>query len=387
MHEFINKRKLVNFECPECGEEGSEWVEFPNALVTCDECEHQWDYTRLVIPEQAELAQCFLGGGDHDPYVFAAQRMYPEIDWCSLSTQDKEALRKKVKKTFLAVLYGQSARGVARDMRISVHDAEEMQERLESGIPELVPYKEFIGQLIRHTGEATSLFGRKRRFAGLYQLRSATQALVRCSLRDLVRKLWEFDVSPIQLWNWTLHSYVHEVRNHTTGEVIADSNSDNNHPALSRAGMNRWPFRNLSYKTIRSVTIGNDIIKFTPIEDCMRQGFNAIFQMTAGDVFKRAMLNVQSVCEIHDARMILNVHDELVFTVPNGNLHAFVEDAVDAMTQPPTSWWAIPIEVDVEHGPNYGQLTSYKLSLIRRIINWVTALLRRLWNWIKSLLE
>ena len=88
-------------------------------------------------------------------------------------------------------------------------------------------------------------------------------------------------------------------------------------------------------------------------------GFNAVIQATAGDVFKKAILRVQPVMNAFAASMITNVHDELVFSVPTPVLHPFVAALEAAMTAPPATWWTIPIAVDIEVGPNYGQLSTY----------------------------
>ena len=72
--------------------------------------------------------------------------------------------------------------------------------------------------------------------------------------------------------------------------------------------------------------------------------------MSAGDIFKRAMLAVDPVATQYGGRMFLSVHDELVFLIPKKQLHPFIRHAVAVMEQPPTPWFQIPIKVEVKVG-------------------------------------
>jgi DNA polymerase I-like protein with 3'-5' exonuclease and polymerase domains len=224
--------------------------------------------------------------------------------------------------------------------------------------PAFQTYKEEVWEMLRHSGEVESLFGRKRRFPGLYHLRRCRRCKV---ITYEAGREYEWDVAPVQLWNYTLHAYVYGVRDIRTGSLIATTHYRKQLQIVMKRGLCEWPFRQISYRSIRRIEVGHELVHFMPIEDCQRQGFNAVIQATAGDVFKKAILAVQPVMLRHDAKMIINVHDELVFSVPTTNLHSFVADLIPAMIKPPVPWWEIPIEVDVEVGPNYGELATYQL--------------------------
>ena len=214
-----------------------------------------------------------------------------------------------------------------------------------------------VEQLVRLTGEVESLFGRRRRFPGLYHLCCSRRIKV---IYESGRRRLEWDVAPIQRWNYALHCYVYAVRDLRADRVIATGDNPRDLQGLVNPhGLCRWPFRQLSYKRIRPVVCDDGVVHFEPLDRCHRQAFNAIIQMTAGDVFKRALLMVERAMIRHGARMILNVHDELVFAVPKGNLQPFIGEAVEAMEERPGKWFEIPIEVDVEVGRNYGDLKEY----------------------------
>jgi len=319
----------------------------------------------LPLPQQSQLADHLLAGGK-DPYKFTATRMFP-------GQRIIDDLRSKAKKLTLATMYGQGVGGIAREMDMSRDDAIELMTRFDSAVPELgVPryqkvdgewkkvehqmltYKDHIQGLIRYTGQVESLFGRIRKFPGLWHFGQHDRLKVIYSLKS---GEYEFDVTPIQRWNFVLHCYVHGVTDRKTGKSIPWS-----HPVLSKPSITQPPYRQLAYKWIRRViTPAGEHIESTTLDDAYRQGFNAIFQMSAGDIFKMAILRVQPIIHKHDAQLLLNLHDELVFAVPSRNLRRFVVETRARMTQPPASWWRIPLMVDVQVGRRYGEhLRKYR---------------------------
>jgi DNA polymerase-1 len=81
---------------------------------------------------------------------------------------------------------------------------------------------------------------------------------------------------------------------------------------------------------------------------------NAPIQGTAADMLKLAMLKCSAVLKDSPSRMLLNVHDELVFEVADGD-EAIVAKLRDAMEQAlPLS---VPVEVDAKLGENWNEMT------------------------------
>jgi DNA polymerase I len=78
-------------------------------------------------------------------------------------------------------------------------------------------------------------------------------------------------------------------------------------------------------------------------------------QGTAADLIKLAMIAVQQW--IDDAglatRLMLQVHDELVFEVPNEELEHIREQLPSRMTG--VAALSVPLVVDVGYGPNWEQ--------------------------------
>jgi DNA polymerase I len=84
-----------------------------------------------------------------------------------------------------------------------------------------------------------------------------------------------------------------------------------------------------------------------------RQALNAPIQGSAADIMKLAMIGVDQALEEESlrGRMILTVHDELVFEVPIDELDAVAEVVRREMTT--VAQMKVPLVVDVSSGPNW----------------------------------
>jgi DNA polymerase-1 len=85
-----------------------------------------------------------------------------------------------------------------------------------------------------------------------------------------------------------------------------------------------------------------------------RQAMNAPIQGTAADMMKLAMLKARDALVGSPTRMLLNVHDELVFEVPHGDegiipkLRSAMENALPL---------SVPVEVDAKLGYDWNEMT------------------------------
>ncbi|KXZ54093.1 hypothetical protein GPECTOR_5g198 [Gonium pectorale] len=91
----------------------------------------------------------------------------------------------------------------------------------------------------------------------------------------------------------------------------------------------------------------------------MRELGNMRFQGSTSDIAKAAMVNTvrQLTTRGSAARLLLMVHDELIFEVPEGEVDE-VATTVKAVMEA-TAQLSVPLEVGVEVGPNLGDLKEY----------------------------
>ncbi len=87
-----------------------------------------------------------------------------------------------------------------------------------------------------------------------------------------------------------------------------------------------------------------------------RQAITAPMQGTAADLIKLAMIEVQSLLdrEQRATRMIMQVHDELVFEVPEAEL-GWAREAVPRAMAAVAPQMKVPLLAEVGVGPNWDQ--------------------------------
>jgi DNA polymerase I len=84
-----------------------------------------------------------------------------------------------------------------------------------------------------------------------------------------------------------------------------------------------------------------------------RAAINAPIQGTAADIMKRAMIRAQRALSVSNlgARMLLQVHDELVFEVPEDEVEPTADLIRDVMMR--AAHLDVPLVVEIGWGPNW----------------------------------
>lgn len=86
-----------------------------------------------------------------------------------------------------------------------------------------------------------------------------------------------------------------------------------------------------------------------------RTAINAPMQGTAADIIKLAMIDIDNWLQDTsiDAKMIMQVHDELVFEVATASLEDFISEINARMSK--NDQLRVPLEVDIGHGSNWDE--------------------------------
>jgi len=87
-----------------------------------------------------------------------------------------------------------------------------------------------------------------------------------------------------------------------------------------------------------------------------REAINAPIQGTAADIIKISMIRMMPRLKVEGlaARMLLQVHDELIFELPEAELHKTSSVVQDVMEN--AYKLSIPLETDARYGTNWGEL-------------------------------
>jgi DNA polymerase-1 len=82
---------------------------------------------------------------------------------------------------------------------------------------------------------------------------------------------------------------------------------------------------------------------------------NTPIQGTAADLIKRAMINIHGRLkrEAAGSKMLLQVHDELLFEIPKEEMHTIPSMVKKEMEEVYTL--AVPLKVDINMGRNWGE--------------------------------
>jgi DNA polymerase I len=91
-----------------------------------------------------------------------------------------------------------------------------------------------------------------------------------------------------------------------------------------------------------------------------RASINAPIQGSAADIIRRAMVRMEAALEKHtlsSVRMLLQVHDELVFEAPEGDVAAAIPVIQDVMENAafPAVNLAVPLKVDARAAKNWDE--------------------------------
>ncbi|MEM6389237.1 MAG: DNA polymerase I [Pseudomonadota bacterium] len=86
-----------------------------------------------------------------------------------------------------------------------------------------------------------------------------------------------------------------------------------------------------------------------------RAAINAPIQGTAADIIRRAMIRMEAAIEGLPAKMLLTVHDELLFEVEEGAVDGLIEAAREVMegAAEPAMKLSVPLTVDAGQGANW----------------------------------
>jgi DNA polymerase-1 len=90
-----------------------------------------------------------------------------------------------------------------------------------------------------------------------------------------------------------------------------------------------------------------------------RAAINAPIQGTAADIIRRAMIRMPKALEASspNARMLLQVHDELIFEAPDAEVDRTIATAVQVMENSvePAAMLSVPLKVDARAALNWDE--------------------------------
>jgi DNA polymerase-1 len=110
------------------------------------------------------------------------------------------------------------------------------------------------------------------------------------------------------------------------------------------------------YRRLPNIRLPHTQDNWWRIAEAERQALNSPVQGSAYEIMKQSMLNITSsgVCEEHDAKMFLTVHDELLFYVPREEAEAMRPKVEEIMMHPFKQDLSVPLAVSLYSALDWG---------------------------------
>jgi DNA polymerase I-like protein with 3'-5' exonuclease and polymerase domains len=292
-----------------------------------------------------------------DFYTVAATRMLGR------KPKDKTE-RDRMKRTILGIVNGMSAGTLAERLGVDAATAEGYLKRFDAAYPQVVAFTDLMHQGFAITGTAYTFEGRPRRITAHWWM--VTQPSVDLFLSyHGADKLW-VRVVPLRANRHTLTCHVLRVVDVKRGSPREGREIYNDRQGRVSTAYYRFfddddlvfrlPIRNVAWRIIRRVRTTTEEAEYEGFDRVRRQLFNHLCQGATADVVKRMMIRSLPVCRAFGARLLLQIHDELVFEVPIRNTGWFVRRMRQVLETPPTPDFRVPIVVEPKVGVRFGEL-------------------------------
>jgi DNA polymerase I-like protein with 3'-5' exonuclease and polymerase domains len=271
--------------------------------------------------------------------------------------------RNRFKVIILSVVNGQGPPSLAKALNVSEQEAETFLRRFEQAYPKVAGYKWLMNWQVAYTGQTTTFMGRVRTMTAHRWLVTDPRVEILVSYRDS-DACW-VEIVPLEPNLRVLTSYVLRAWNAKTGKLIYSDQrgrlTTRVYPLFNNEGMQYMlPIRNWAWRNIRRVRVRGEEAIYEGFDATARTAFNFICQGGTADMCKLMMLRAQPVCQQFGARLLIQIHDELVFEVPQEKAVTFLRVMRDVLEQPPVQGFRVPIVVEPKRGLRFGDLIAVK---------------------------
>lgn len=272
-----------------------------------------------------------------------------------------KAERNRYKAIILSIVNGLGAPSLGKTLEVSEEKAKQFLIDFDRAYPKVAAFKRMLYRQIAVTGRTTTFMGRTRTVTAHRWMVTEPRVEMLVSYRK-ADAYW-LDVVPLRPSLRVLTTFVRRAWNARTGRLIYDSD---------RGALNRRPYsifqtddlqynlpiRNWGWRSIRRVRARGEEADYDGFDATARAAFNFICQGGTSDISKLMMLRSQPICEQFGARLLIQIHDELVFEVPKDRTNAFLATAKKVLEEPPVPRFAVPIVVEAKRGYTFGSLTT-----------------------------
>jgi len=301
----------------------------------------------------ADLAADFLKG---DLYTTAVKRVLGR------APVDKQE-RNRFKVIILSTVNGQGPPSLSKQLNCTEPEAKKFLTDFNGAYPKVAGYKWLMHWQIAHTGQTNTFLGRPRTVTAHRWLVTEPRAKILISHKDN-DACW-LEVVPLEPSLRVLTCFLLRAWNAKTGKLIYDHQrgklTTRRYRLFEDAEMQYLlPVRNIGWRSIRRVRVRGEEAMYEGFDATARTAFNFICQGGTADICKLMMLRAQPACQHFGARLLIQIHDELVFEVPTDKTTTFLGAMKGVLEQSPTPDFKVPIVVEPKRGMRFGDLVELK---------------------------
>ena len=393
MWDYFQPQNRKVHKCPHCSALIEQIAGHADAVIACPMCqgpvELPTQFPKFDPSTPCSLAEDFRRG-DTDFYTAATERMLGR------PPKDKTE-RNHMKQTILGIVNGMSAAGLAQRLDVEKNVAKGYMDAFARAYPKVEAYRELTRHAFAITGKSWTFAGHHRRITPHWWMvtRPLIDLFVSYKGAD---KLW-LRVVPLRpnrftLTCWVLRAIDAKYYSRNEGKEIYNSTVGRISQAPYRffedsSLIFKLPVRNIPWRIIRRVRTNREEARYEGYDKTWRQLFNHVAQGGTADVVKTMMIRCQPVCSQFNARLLLQIHDELIFETPKRRSAEFSRAMRRVLLAPPTVDFHIPIVVEPVAGTRFGDMTPVGLDVLSdywwmRLWHRLVLTGKRFWQWFKK---
>ena len=272
-----------------------------------------------------------------------------------------KAERNRYKVIILSIVNGLGAPSLAKTLNCTEREAVQFLRDFETAYPKVAAYKRLMYWRIAITGQTSTFMGRPRTITAHRWL--VTEPRVEMLVSNRRADACWLDVVPLRPTMRVLTTYVRRAWNARTGRLIYDAQrgrlSTRPYSLFETDDLQyRLPIRNWGWRSIRRVRVRGEEAQYEGFDATARAAFNFICQGGTSDISKLMMFRTQPICEQFGARLLIQIHDELVFEVPQERCQEFLSVVKKVLEQPPVPGFQVPMVVEAKRGFAFGSLAT-----------------------------
>jgi DNA polymerase I-like protein with 3'-5' exonuclease and polymerase domains len=323
----------------------------------------------VKVPDYNPTHPCALGEilrtAAGDPYKDIAARI------TGTPTSDiADSVRDTFKTVTLGMVNSITPTGLARqlnygDGKSAIAKAKGHMEGFFAVYPQVKLYTDTMWWSVAIAGQTETWAGRTRVCSAHRWMVTLPRVELLCSFNQGREWLW-LDVIPLRPSRHCLTVWIKKIWDATSrspnhGRLVYEDSAGPlctypYHILDDSSLLYHMPTRNLSWRSIRRVRTDSEEAIYYGFDSTARSLVNSIYQGGTCDISRVGLIRCQPLCEQYGARLLLQIHDEILAECPSESATEFAIKMAAILEQPPSPEFRIPIRVEPKTGPKFGSL-------------------------------